>query len=47
MTRDLPGGNFAPPHWSRWFRMIDVALSGGTAVMQGLATVRGAKILEE
>ncbi len=35
VTRDLPGGNFDPPHWSRWFRMIDVALSGGTAVMQG------------
>ena len=35
VTRDLPGGQYDPPHWSRWFRMIDVSLSGGTAVMQG------------
>ncbi|MDR3496146.1 MAG: hypothetical protein P4L82_16225 [Ancalomicrobiaceae bacterium] len=35
VTRDLPGGNFDPPHWSRWFRMVEVAESGGTAVMQG------------
>jgi len=35
VTRDLPGGNVDPPNWSRWFRMIDVTQSGGTAVMQG------------
>jgi hypothetical protein len=35
VTRDLPGGNFDPPHWSRWFRMIDVTESGGTPVMLG------------
>jgi hypothetical protein len=35
VTRDLPGGNFDQPHWSHWFRMVDVNESGGTAVMQG------------
>ena len=35
VTRDLPGGNFDPPHWSHWFRMIEVNESGGTTVMQG------------
>jgi hypothetical protein len=34
VTRDLPGGG-AQPTWSRWFRMVDVALSGGTPVMEG------------
>jgi hypothetical protein len=35
VTRDLPGSGFDPPHWSRWFRMIDVTESAGTAIMQG------------
>ncbi|MDR3376513.1 MAG: hypothetical protein P4L98_22545 [Ancalomicrobiaceae bacterium] len=35
VTRDLPGANFDPPHWSRWFRMIEVTESAGTPVMQG------------
>jgi hypothetical protein len=35
VTRDLPGGNFDPPHWSRWFRMIEVNEQGGSPVMQG------------
>src|SRR5437773_2902728 len=24
VTRDLDGSNFDPPHWGRWFRVIDV-----------------------
>src|SRR5947208_5468437 len=24
VTRDLEGSNFDPPHWGRWFRVIDV-----------------------
>jgi hypothetical protein len=35
VTRDLPGSAGATPSWSRWFRMVDVALSGGTTVMEG------------
>jgi hypothetical protein len=35
VTRDLPGSAGATPSWSRWFRMVDMSLSGGTAVMEG------------
>lgn len=35
VTRDLPGSAGATPSWSRWFRMVDVALSGGTPVLEG------------
>ncbi|MDE2372816.1 MAG: hypothetical protein KGL96_01180 [Hyphomicrobiales bacterium] len=35
VTRDLEGAEADPPHWSRWFRLIDARTSVGTAVMQG------------
>src|SRR5512140_3391002 len=35
VTRGLEGGNEDPPHWSRWFRLVDTANATGTAVMQG------------
>jgi hypothetical protein len=35
VTRDLPGGNTTPPHWGRWFRVIDVDKPTGEVVMQG------------
>ena len=35
VTRDLEGSEDDPPHWSRWFRLIDTRNAAGTAVMQG------------
>jgi hypothetical protein len=35
VTRDLDGANADPPHWSRWFRLVDARADKGTAVMQG------------
>lgn len=35
VTRDLPGGAGDKPSWAPWFRMVEVAPSGGTSVMQG------------
>ncbi len=35
VTRGLPGGASDPPQWSRWFRLIEVAPSGGTTVLDG------------
>src|SRR5579863_8941249 len=35
VTRDLEGADSNPPHWSRWFRVIDTRRATGTAVMQG------------
>src|SRR5213596_1481021 len=35
VTRDLDGANSDPPHWSRWFRLVDSRASKGTTVMQG------------
>ncbi len=35
VTRDLEGSDSDPPHWSRWFRMIDTRNATGTTVMQG------------
>src|SRR5262249_21072593 len=29
------GANEAPPHWSRWFRLVDSRASKGTTVMHG------------
>jgi hypothetical protein len=37
VTRDLPGSETDPPHWSRWFRLVDAATSSGQAVMTGPA----------
>ncbi len=35
VTRDLAGSDSDPPHWSRWFRLIDTRNITGTALMQG------------
>ncbi|HET7715100.1 MAG TPA: hypothetical protein VFK86_05690 [Bauldia sp.] len=36
VTRDLEGSEFDPPHWGRWFRLIDVEEPAeGTVVMSG------------
>ena len=35
VTRDLEGSDTSPPHWSRWFRLIDTRNTTGTAVMHG------------
>jgi hypothetical protein len=35
VTRGLEGADEDPPHWSRWFRMVDTRAAKGTAIMQG------------
>src|SRR6266478_2429764 len=35
VTRGLEGGDQDPPHWSRWFRLVDSRAAKGTTVMQG------------
>jgi hypothetical protein len=35
VTRDLEGSDSDPPHWSRWFRLVDTRNTTGTAVMHG------------
>src|SRR5713226_3335296 len=35
VTRGLEGSDEDPPHWSRWFRLVDTHASKGTAVMHG------------
>ena len=35
VTRGLEGADEDPPHWSRWFRLVDTNASKGTAVMHG------------
>src|SRR6478752_216224 len=35
VTRDLEGSETNPPHWSHWFRLVDIKRSTGTNVMQG------------
>jgi len=35
VTRGLPGSRFDPPHWSRWFRLIDIERPKGQTVMSG------------
>jgi len=35
VTRGLEGADSNPPHWSRWFRLVDVKRPSGTSVMQG------------
>ncbi|HKM88325.1 MAG TPA: hypothetical protein VJX48_06950 [Xanthobacteraceae bacterium] len=35
VTRDLEGSDSDPPHWSRWFRLVDTKGGTGTAVMHG------------
>jgi hypothetical protein len=35
VTRGLEGSEEDPPHWSRWFRLVDAKTSKGTTVMEG------------
>ena len=35
VTRGLEGADQDPPHWSRWFRIVDAQPAKGMAVMQG------------
>jgi hypothetical protein len=35
VTRGLEGADSNPPHWSRWFRLVDSRNATGTAVMEG------------
>jgi hypothetical protein len=35
VTRGLEGAGDEPPHWSRWFRLVDSRVAKGTTVMQG------------
>ena len=35
VTRGLEGSDSDPPHWSRWFRLVNTKPINGTAVMQG------------
>ncbi|MCO5146005.1 MAG: hypothetical protein M9895_07475 [Aquamicrobium sp.] len=35
VTRGLEGSEAEPPHWSRWFRLIDVGEPSGAVVMEG------------
>src|SRR6267378_2956430 len=35
VTRGLEGADEDPPHWSRWFRLVDARATKGTNVMNG------------
>lgn len=35
VTRALEGSANEPPHWSRWFRLVDIQNTTGTSVMEG------------
>src|ERR1700736_2761393 len=35
VTRGLEGSAEDPPHWSRWFRLVDARADKGTTVMEG------------
>jgi hypothetical protein len=35
VTRALEGSETSPPHWSHWFRLVNIKRSTGTSVMQG------------
>ena len=35
VTRGLAGAEADPPHWSRWFRLVDTRATSGVSVMQG------------
>lgn len=35
VTRDLEGANTDPPHWSRWFRLVNAKVNAGTSIMEG------------
>src|SRR5471032_2066456 len=35
VTRGLEGSQSDPPHWSQWFRLVDIKRTTGSTVMQG------------
>ena len=35
VTRGLTGADTNPPHWSRWFRLVDTRAASGTTIMDG------------
>ncbi|HLN10533.1 MAG TPA: hypothetical protein VK281_16455 [Xanthobacteraceae bacterium] len=35
VTRALEGSDTEPPHWSRWFRLVETRTANGTSVMAG------------
>ncbi|MGD9766512.1 MAG: hypothetical protein AB7U62_02620 [Pseudolabrys sp.] len=35
VTRGLEGADATPPHWSRWFRLVDTRAVTGVSLMQG------------
>src|SRR5471032_3145597 len=35
VTRGLEGSQSDPPHWSQWFRLVDIKRTSGSTVMQG------------
>ena len=35
VTRGLQGSDTNPPHWSQWFRLVNIKRSSGTSVMDG------------
>jgi hypothetical protein len=35
VTRGLVGSDSSPPHWSRWFRLVDSRAANGTTIMEG------------
>jgi len=35
VTRELDGSQNDPPHWSRWFRVVDTKIAQGSSVMEG------------
>jgi hypothetical protein len=35
VTRGLEGSETDPPHWSHWFRLVDIKRTTGSTVMQG------------
>jgi len=35
VTRALEGSESSPPHWSQWFRLVNIKHTDGTSVLQG------------
>jgi hypothetical protein len=35
VTRGLSGAESNPPHWSRWYRLVDTRAANGTVIMDG------------
>src|SRR3954466_13820700 len=35
VTRGLNGSDTSPPHWSRWFRLVDTRAANGSTILEG------------